>query len=251
MFTSGAMSGTATPDWIAAAGSFLAAAAAIVLLFLAYRQMRSMKDQADAMSEQVRLMRAEAEEGRTRRAEEDSRRGAEQTARDVAIRGQIEAVAGIATATRDAARAHLQPVVFAHALGASLRGPNDDLDLAEGIVAFPYYLSNEGTGLAMNIRHGIEIASRRFEFGSGLEIRVLRPGEDLPPRDHSSGQLVHRRPLIVAQPEDALPPGWAGAARTYWARFENVFGEVFETQNPLDPRQSAAFMRLTDLGAAP
>lgn len=127
------------------------------------------------MSAQVQLMSGDAQEARARQAVEDARREREQVARDSAVRGQIEAVASVTTATRDAARAHLQPVVFAHAIGSHIRGPDDDLDLNEGMVAFPYYLSNEGTGLALNIRHGVEIAGSDFEFGDGMESRVLRP----------------------------------------------------------------------------
>ena len=40
------------------------------------------------------------------------------------------------------------------------------------------------------------------------------------------------------------------APRRYWARFENVFGESFETHNPLDPWQSATFKRLSVPGFA-
>jgi hypothetical protein len=35
--------------------------------------------------------------------------------------------------------------------------------------------------------------------------------------------------------EHELPSTWRSSSRTYWARFGNVFGERFETSNPLDP----------------
>jgi hypothetical protein len=49
------------------------------------------------------------------------------------LREQLAAVAEIAGATREAARAQLQPIVFAHAQGSWIRGPKDEIDLAEGM----------------------------------------------------------------------------------------------------------------------
>ena len=49
-----------------------------------------------------------------------------------------------------AARAPLQPVVFAHAHGAPVSGPDDEFDIGEDLVAVPFYLTNEGTGLALD-----------------------------------------------------------------------------------------------------
>lgn len=213
--------------------------------------MRASRQQAKAAGEQVALMRADAKEEREHRDAEDSRREEEQATRDQAVRDQLDALASITEATRDAARAQLQPIVFAHATtGAWVSGPDDQLDLSEGDIAFPYYLSNEGTGLAMNIRHGVEVGGVSYEFGEGMEIRALRPGESAPPVDYGTKVLVVR-PFTVVRQEQTLPSAWRELARTYWAKFENVFGEQFETRNPNDPRQSAAFMRLRELPIAP
>jgi hypothetical protein len=47
------------------------------------------------------------------------------------------------------------------------------------------------------------------------------------------------RPFCVAIRKPALPERWATTPRTYWARFESVFVEQFETQNPTSPTKSA------------
>jgi hypothetical protein len=242
---------TLSPDWLAAGGSVAAAVAAIVLSYLAFRQMRASREQANANRQQVDLMVLEAERERRAREADEAQRTMDQASRDDAVRAQLAAVAGIARATReasrDAARAQLQPIVFAHAQGAWVRGPNDDLDLAEGMVTFQYHLANEGSGIALNIRSGVGIGDVDYEFGDGLQVRVLRPGETIPPIEPGTGKLLHLRTFHVAKEEHSLPVGWQTIPRTYWARFENVFGEEFETRNPSDPRQSAAFMRVTEL----
>ncbi len=44
--------------------------------------------------------------------------------------------------------------------------------------------------------------------------------------------------------------GWEGRGRNYWASFENVFGERFETRNPTSPNVPAVFRKLdgTEIG---
>jgi hypothetical protein len=242
---------TALTDWLQAIGGFGAAIAAVVLALLAYKQMRAGRDQADAAQRQVGQMAKDAESERQYRESEDRRRDAEQERRDQVIRDQIAAVAGIAPATReasrDAARAQLQPIVFAHAHGPAVQGPNDELDLGEDDVAFLYYLSNEGIGPALNIAHGVECGGVDHAFGGGMEFRTARAGEFLPPLGESATQPVPSQFLRVVVAETELPATWRTLVRTYWVRFENVFGEQFETRNPNDPRQSAAFMRMTPL----
>lgn len=190
-----------------------------MLAFLAYGQMRASRKQAEAADAQVGLIRAEAEHERRHRDQEDARRVREQAERDRAVRDQIAALASITDATRDAARAQLQPIVFAHQHGAAVHGPNDDLDLGEGEVAFLYYLSNEGTGPALNIRHGVEIGGTDYPFGGGMEYRTARPGEFLPPLDEGATQPVPSRFLSVVVPEHQLPERWRSLTRTYWASF--------------------------------
>jgi hypothetical protein len=219
-------------EWLGSGGSLLAAFAAIILSLLAYRQMKASRVQARAASDQVEVMRADADEGRKRRAEQDER-----------LVEQIAAVAGIADETRAAARAQLQPIVFAHALGAHARGPNDNFDISAGQLAFPYRLANEGTGIALNIRHGVEIDGAEFEFGDGMKMRVLRSGEEWPLRDPATAKLVQIRPFAAIVNDHELPETWPNVTPVYWTRFENVFGERFMTRNPADPRISASFQR--------
>jgi hypothetical protein len=127
---------------------------------------------------------------------------------------------------------------------AWVRGPDDSLDLGEGEVAFPYYVANEGSGIALNVRHGVEVDGNDEEFGEGMEFRSLKPGENAPIRDPVSGKLLQIRPLAVVKPERGLGTDWQTRPRRYWARFENVFGEQFETRNPFDPQQSATLTLL-------
>jgi hypothetical protein len=156
---------------------------------------------------------------------------------------QIDASVEQGRAVREAARAQLQPIVFAHSTGPYVRGPDDRLSLAEGQIAFPFYLANEGDGIALNIRHGVEIDGQDSEFTGG-EFRALRTGEKAPPVDPVSGQVMEGRPLTIVKAEHELQPGWEVRPRWYWARFENVFGEPFETRSSNDPRESPLFIRL-------
>lgn len=202
-------------DWLAAGASLSAALAAFVLLVLAYRQMRANREQADATRRQVELMAADAERERRFREADDAQRMADQSARELAIREQLAAVAEIAGATREAARAQLQPIVFAHAQGSWIRGPKDEIDLAEGMVSFPYHLANEGSGIALNIRSGVALGDIDYEFGDGLQVRVLRPAETIPPIEPGTGKLIHLRTFQVAKEEHSLPVGWQNVSRIY------------------------------------
>ena len=71
-----------------------------------------------------------------------------------------------------------------------------------------------------------------------MQVRVLRAGESLPPRDPESSQLIWRVPLFVVRPRDELPE--VGKLH-YWTIFETVFGERFETLNPSKPNVPARF----------
>jgi hypothetical protein len=116
-----------------------------------------------------------------------------------------------------------------------------------GEVGFGYRLTNEGTGIALNIRHGLEIAGRLIEFGSGMQMRALRPGETQPPADYldPNGHMIQFLPLVVASALASLPEDWAMLPRYYWAEFENVFSERFRTSNPSLPDQPASFERVS------
>jgi hypothetical protein len=69
------------------------------------------------------------------------------------------------------------------------------------------------------------------------------PGETLPPPVLGAVGPSELHSLVVVFREDELPERWATRSRSYWAQFENVFGDSFETRNPSDPRESATFTR--------
>ena len=56
------------------------------------------------------------------------------------------------------------------------------------------------------------------------------------------GHLIRIKPWVAVADLRELPSEWS--SRIYWARFDNVFGERFETRNPSDPIVSAEFKRL-------
>jgi hypothetical protein len=183
---------------------------------------------------------------------DDARRAS--AAEAAALENQIRASVKQGEAIREAARAQLQPMVFAHAdavksypgsaadrFGA---GPANEYELGPGQIGFGYRLKNEGTGIALNIEHGVEIDGREIPYEAGMRFRALRPGEAQPAFDFVDprGGFMRIKPWVVVADERELPSEWA--SRVYWARFDNVFGERFETRNPSDPMEAAAFKRI-------
>ena len=116
-----------------------------------------------------------------------------------AIYKQIAASIEQGEAIREAARAQLQPMVFAHGDQTHTRpGVEGEVEfvsretmteyqLGAGQIGFGYRLANEGTGLALNIRHGVEIGDKQLEYAGGMQFRSLRPGEWVPPKDSYTG----------------------------------------------------------------
>ncbi|HTZ86500.1 MAG TPA: hypothetical protein VMB05_07515 [Solirubrobacteraceae bacterium] len=198
-------------------GTFILAAAAVA-------QIRESRHQTGAMNEQVTAIRDVAE------------------LELAAMREDVQASIEQGRAVREAARAQNQPIVFAHIYGPTVKGPDEEDNLAPDEIGFRYRLINEGTGVALNIRHGVELCGIVHEYGDGMEVRSMRPSEELPGRER-----VMAPAFTVAFREDELPAEWAKEARAYWVSFENVFGETFKTANPHDPHQSAAFMRIEEL----
>jgi hypothetical protein len=204
-----------SPEWLTAIGGVLVFAATAALAVIAKRQMdllrRSSTDEAAAVQKQID---ASLEQGR---------------------------------AIRDAARAQLQPIVFAHG-DRTFSGPDDSpgIDLHADQLGFSYHLGNEGTGIALNISHGVEVGGVEYEFGGGMQMRVLRPDERQPPADfiNELGQTIRYQPLVVAVPRGALAEDWSTTVVQYWTRYDNVFGERFETRNPSRPDVPAEFRRI-------
>jgi len=161
-------------------------------------------------------------------------------------------IAGITEQTRearDAARAQLLPIVFAHGIGPGALGPNDAFDLSEGEVGFPYHLANEGTGVALNIRHGVEVDGEDYEFGDGMHVGVLKAGEQAPEFDPQTGSASYP-PWVVRLTIESLPEDWRAASRSYWVKFSSVFGERYETRNSADPTVASVLRRLDDTDAS-
>lgn len=206
-------------------GTLILAGVAVAQIRESRRQTGAMSQQTDAMRDQVTAIKDVAE------------------MELAAMREDVQASIEQGRAVREAARAQNQPIVFAHTLSGAITGPNEEADLGPGEVGFQYRLINEGTGVALNIRHGVELCGIVREHGDGVEVRSMRPAERLPPGRPAGTALA----FTVVFREDELPAGWRNEARAYWASFENVFGEAFKTANPHDPHQSAAFMRVEEL----
>jgi hypothetical protein len=140
-----------------------------------------------------------------------------------------------ADAVREAARAQLQPLVFAQGVGVSKRD-------AEGNSTFYYVIRNDGVGPALDVEHGIMLGEERRPFGggeSGMRFRTLAAGEQVP------GPRPENAPLDYTGPEPLSVEGpWQERAFAFWARFDNVFGERFETVNGMDPTIPAEFCRV-------
>jgi hypothetical protein len=236
-----------TTDWVQAIAAGVSAVVTAALIVLAVAQMIFTRRQATAAAQQVDQMRDDARDAGEHREREMAAQAAAERQRDEAVRTQLRALGDITEATRNAAHAQVQPIVFAHAVGPPLRGPDDTYDLSERQVAFPYYLRNEGVGTALNVRHGVSILNIISEFGEGMELRALRAGETVPPVDAVTGQPVVVRSFSACFEESDLPRGWERETFIYWTRFENPFGTTFEISNPSDPRQSAALMQITEL----
>jgi len=198
-----------------AIGGVGAFAASIVLSVLAFAQVNTMRNQAalakEASNQQVQAI-------------------TETTAKELeVVRQQVAASVAQNEAVRSAARAQLQPIVFAHGMSS---GDRD----AAGNKRFQYYLANEGVGPALDVEHGIKLSGREYPFGGGdsaMRVRTLAAGEIEPPGfpQAVSNQLG---PYGVDAPFD-------GQGVTYWTRFSNVFGDRFEVLNPDVPTTPAVF----------
>jgi hypothetical protein len=110
-----------------------------------------------------------------------------------------------------------QPVAIAHNAGG---------DIGRMYV----YLTNEGTGTAFNVRFGVKLDRREYAVGGGQGHRyTVAPGQRVPPTDHFEVE-VHSSAFVVSS-----QGGGVYARRQYWARYENAYGRVWETRNPVDP----------------
>jgi hypothetical protein len=124
-------------------------------------------------------------------------------------------------------RRRIQPIILAHEAA-----PPVAKDAQQKATA---YLRSEGSGPAFNVRFGIELAGARYAFTldatdaeTGARQRTIRERERIP-GDPSEA-------FIWFFPRDAY---WSGVEvdemsehRLYWCRYENAFGQTWETRNP-------------------
>jgi hypothetical protein len=100
-------------------------------------------------------------------------------------------------------------------------------------LGIPVYISNEGVGTAYNVRVGVRIRRVEHPLGKGDGFRyTLKPGDRVPPEGED--------PYLVALPEWAYSLGRPGSKYkvVFYARYENAFGQTWETINPRDPLDS-------------
>jgi hypothetical protein len=191
--------------------SIATAAATVVLAVLAYLQIRAGQAQAKEARAQSDAALAIAHE-------------------------QAAAALTVARETREAAERQWQPRVFAHAWHGPV--PGDGNNAAPDEMAVRYYLSNEGTGPAFNVEHGVDVAGTPHTW-ENRQWRTMRAGEAIPPIPDPVRQPVPDSPLVIGVrltdwEEDIM----------YWTRFENLLGERFEVRNPPDATAPAQFRRV-------
>lgn len=100
-------------------------------------------------------------------------------------------------------------------------------------------LANEGAGPAFNVRFGARVAKTEAMYsprpagahGAGDVPRALGPGRTLP-ESGGTYQLT-----LVADPERL-------ADRVYWCRYENAFGDSWETRNAWRPDRELEIVAL-------
>jgi hypothetical protein len=117
-----------------------------------------------------------------------------------------------------------QPVIVVHEVSSDIAPRGDGME-------FRVYLENHGLGAAFNVRFGIELAGVRYPYTFGESTRGARQLVPTGSRVPKEGELR----LVASWAPYAVGEGQAGARRAFWARFENAFGETWQTSNPVDP----------------
>lgn len=114
-----------------------------------------------------------------------------------------------------------QPVAISH-----LFKVRDDFD------KFAVFLTNEGTGTAFNVRFGVRLDGTEYVVGEGRGHRYTVRAGGRVPEDESK----HLDVKISYAPYALAKGGRNVDSRAiFWARYENAFGHVYETANPVDP----------------
>jgi hypothetical protein len=134
-------------------------------------------------------------------------------------------------------RNRTQPIVVAYERGDPLYEGGD--------LVFLVSLANEGAGPAFNVRFGVllEGGERRYTprpagaQGQGDVPRALGPGRTLP----DSGDAYR----LVVTDTAAADAGASLESRVYWCRYENAFGDSWETRNAWRPEEELRIRALS------
>jgi hypothetical protein len=134
-------------------------------------------------------------------------------------------------------RNRTQPIVVAYERGDPLREERD--------LVFLVSLANEGAGPAFNVRFGIMLDGRERGYtprpagtqGPGDVSRALGPGRTLP-----DSCDAYR---LVVRGSAAADAGTSLESRVYWCRYENAFGDSWETRNAWRPEEELRIRALS------
>jgi hypothetical protein len=119
-------------------------------------------------------------------------------------------------------RRRTQPVAVANGTGGELQ-------------RLGLYLTNDGTGTAFNVRCGVRLDGREYAVGGGRGTRyTVGPGARLPAGTADLGVEIPMSAYVTSERRGVYD------RRIYWARYENAFGQVWETANPADPHADFA-----------
>jgi hypothetical protein len=126
-------------------------------------------------------------------------------------------------------RNRTQPIVVAYERCGPTREGND--------LVFAASVANEGAGAAFNVRFGITLDGVEHAYkaqpagpeGAGDVPRALGPGRTLP-----DGVDAYR---VLAPDAAASTVEAALEKRFYWCRYENAFGDGWETRNAWQPEE--------------
>jgi hypothetical protein len=111
---------------------------------------------------------------------------------------------------------------------------------------FAVYLTNHGSGTAFNVRFGVRLDGVEYSVGGGRGHRyIVGPSERIPsdPAKYLEVEVSYAPYAMQRGGPDV------DSRAVFWARYENAFGIVYETANPVDPladfsvRRSRAWVR--------
>jgi hypothetical protein len=140
----------------------------------------------------------------------------------VVVTGALAVIAVLQLfAFRNSEKRRTQPVAISHRFK-----PRDEYD------KFAVFLTNEGTGTAFNVRFGVRLDGTEYAVGGGRGHRyVLGPGARIPtdPSKYLTVEISYAPYALAKGGRDV------DSRAIFWARYENAFGVVYETKNPVEP----------------